>query len=215
MAKGKIEKRGAKRRKVKPIVLIVTEGSQTEPKYFEHFKTRQNNIDIRVVGSRSSAGETDYVSLVRKAREYQERNQLSAAAGDSVWVIADADVNYNNPKPIAEKNSKLNQARKMADNKGINLLLSSPCFEVWLLLHYQYTTKFIKDYADMKSVLQKYIPAYTKTADVYELINDRTKTAIENAKRVERHHLQDGCKLPFGVDVNPFTDVYKLLERLL
>lgn len=215
MAKGKIEKRGAKRRKVKPIVLIVTEGSQTEPKYFEHFKTRQNNIDIRVVGSRSSAGETDYVSLVRKAREYQERNQLSAATGDSVWVIADADVNYNNPKPIAEKNSKLNQARKMADNKGINLLLSSPCFEVWLLLHYQYTTKFIKDYADMKSVLQKYIPTYTKTADVYELINDRTKTAIENAKRVERHHLQDGCKLPFGVDVNPFTDVYKLLERLL
>lgn len=215
MAKGKIEKRGAKRRKVKPIVLIVTEGSQTEPKYFEHFKTRQNNIDIRVVGSRSSAGETDYVSLVRKAREYQERNQLSAATGDSVWVIADADVNYNNPKPIAEKNSKLNQARKMADNKGINLLLSSPCFEVWLLLHYQYTTKFIKDYADMKSVLQKYIPTYTKTADVYELINDRTKTAIENAKRVEQHHLQDGCKLPFGVDVNPFTDVYKLLERLL
>lgn len=37
MAKGKIEKRGAKRRKVKPMVLIVTEGSQTEPKYFEHF----------------------------------------------------------------------------------------------------------------------------------------------------------------------------------
>lgn len=29
MAKGKIEKRGAKRRNVKPIILIVTEGSQT------------------------------------------------------------------------------------------------------------------------------------------------------------------------------------------
>lgn len=37
MAKGKIEKRGTKRRKVKPIILIVTEGPQTEPKYFEHF----------------------------------------------------------------------------------------------------------------------------------------------------------------------------------
>lgn len=196
MAKGKIEKRGAKRRKVKPIVLIVTEGSQTEPKYFEHFKTRQNNIDIRVVGSRSSAGETDYVSLVRKAREYQERNQLSSSTGDSVWVIADADVNYNNPKPMAEKNSKLNHARKMADNRGINLLLSSPCFEFWFLLHYQYTTRFIKDYADMRSLLQKYIPVYTKTADVYELINDRTKTAVENAKRAEQHHLQASCMLP-------------------
>lgn len=37
MAKGKIEKRGAKRRNLKPIVLIVTEDSQTETKYFEHF----------------------------------------------------------------------------------------------------------------------------------------------------------------------------------
>lgn len=35
-----------------------------------------------------------------------------------------------------------------------------------------------------------------KTADVYELINDRTKTAVENAKRAERHHLQASCMLP-------------------
>lgn len=54
-----------------------------------------------------------------------------------------------------------------------------------------------------------------KTVDVYELINDRTKTAVENAKRAEQHHLQASCMLPFGVDVNPFTDVYKLLESLL
>lgn len=37
MDKGKIEKREVKRRNVKPIILIVTEGSQAEPKYFEHF----------------------------------------------------------------------------------------------------------------------------------------------------------------------------------
>ena len=42
-----------------------------------------------------------------------------------------------------------------------------------------------------------------KTADVYELINDRTKIAVENAKRAEQHHLQASCMLPFGVDVNP------------
>lgn len=31
MARGKIEKRGQRRRKIKPVILIVTEGSQTEP----------------------------------------------------------------------------------------------------------------------------------------------------------------------------------------
>ena len=38
MARGKIEKRGQRRRKTKPVILIVTEGSQTEPKYFEHYR---------------------------------------------------------------------------------------------------------------------------------------------------------------------------------
>ena len=63
MAHGKIEKRGQRRRKIKPVILIVTEGSQTEPKYFEHYRNRQTNIDIRVVGSRTSGGETDYLLL--------------------------------------------------------------------------------------------------------------------------------------------------------
>ena len=97
MARGKIEKRGQRRRKIKPVILIVTEGSQTEPKYFEHYRSRQTNIDIRVIGSRTSGGETDYLGLIRKAVEYQSKNQISASNGDAVWVVADGDVNYKNP----------------------------------------------------------------------------------------------------------------------
>ena len=81
MARGKIEKRGQRHRKVKPVILIVTEGSQTEPKYFAHYRNRQTNIDIRVVGSRSGGGETDYLSLIRKAVEYQNKNQISVSDG--------------------------------------------------------------------------------------------------------------------------------------
>ena len=84
MARGKIEKRGQRRRKIKPVILIVTEGSQTEPKYFEHYRNRQTNIDIRVVGSRTSGGETDYLSLIRKAVEYQNKNQISVSATISI-----------------------------------------------------------------------------------------------------------------------------------
>ena len=117
MARGKIEKRGQRHRKVKPVILIVTEGSQTEPKYFAHYRNRQTNIDIRVVGSRSGGGETDYLSLIRKAVEYQNKNQISVEDGDAVWVVADAYVNYNNPDPIADKDRLLSKARKMADAK--------------------------------------------------------------------------------------------------
>ena len=41
MARGKIEKRGQRRRKIKHVILIVTEGSQTEPKYFAHYRNRK------------------------------------------------------------------------------------------------------------------------------------------------------------------------------
>lgn len=149
MARGQIEKRGVRRRSIKPVILIVTEGSQTEPKYFEHFRTRKNNVDIRVVGSRSSAGESDYISLVRKAVEYKEKNQLAKRNGDTIWVVADGDVNYG------------------------------------------------------------------KTIDVYAELSAHTAKAIENSKRLELYQKNNGNASHFGVDVNPFTDVYKLVESLV
>ena len=196
MARGQIEKRGQRRRKLKPVILIVTEGSQTEPKYFEHYRSRQTNIDIRVVGSHTKGGETDYLALIRKAVEYQSKNQLSVSNGDAVWVVADGDVNYNTPDPIAAKDKLLSKAQKMADAKGIHIALSNPCFEFWYLLHFQYTTKFFKDYPAVKNALTTYLPDYEKTGDVYSQLSAHTTNALQNAKRVEQYHLQNGSSKP-------------------
>jgi len=37
MGRGKIERRGSKPRRTKSVMLIVTEGEKTEPKYFGHY----------------------------------------------------------------------------------------------------------------------------------------------------------------------------------
>lgn len=214
MARGKIEKRGVRRRSIRPVILIVTEGAQTEPKYFEHFRTRNNNVDIRVVGSRSSAGESDYMSLVRKAVEYKGKNQLSKSNGDTIWIVADGDVNYNNPNPLAEKEKQLQKARKVADAKDIKFVLSNPCFELWYLLHYQYTSKFLGNYNDVSRLLKKYIINYEKSTDVYSELAPYTAKAIENSRRLELYQQRNGQQLPFGIYVNPFTDVFKLVELL-
>ena len=137
MARGKIEKRGQRRRKIKPVTLIVTEGSQTEPKYFEHYRSRQTNIDIRVVGSRTKAEAKPITSaLIRKAVEYQkQKSAFRIQRATAVWVVADGDVNYNTPDPIAAKGQICSpRHRKMADAKGIQIALSNPCFEFWYLL---------------------------------------------------------------------------------
>lgn len=215
MARGKIEKRGQRRRTVKPVILIVTEGALTEPQYFAHYRNRQTNIEIRVIGGRTGGGETDYTSLIRKAAEYKNKNQMSESNGDAVWVVADGDVNYNSPDPVREKDLMLAKARKQADAKGIRLAISNPCFEFWYLLHFQYTTRYFRDYTAVENALTTYLPDYEKSDDVYSQLCERTDTAIQNAGRVAQYHLQNGNKPPFGIAVNPFTDIYQLVESLL
>jgi len=115
MARGRVEKRGSKKRKVKPVILIVTEGSKTEPGYFNHFRTRQKNIDVRVVGSRTSAGETDY----------------------------------------------------------------------------------------------------EKTDDVFPMLEGHLDKATKRASQLEEYHLKNGNAVPYGIAVNPFTEVYRLIEAII
>ena len=38
-------------------------------------------------------------------------------------------------------------------DRGIHIAISNPCFEFWYLLHFQYTTKFFKDYPAVKTAL--------------------------------------------------------------
>lgn len=214
MARGKIEKRGSRKRQVKKVILIVTEGSRTEPKYFDHFRTRNTNIDIRVVPSRSNGGETDYMSLVRKAIEHQKKDQLSASIGDSVWVVADGDVNFNNPDPVNTRSKQLEKVRKTAERSDVHMVISNPCFELWYLLHFRYTTKYLKDYEAAKKELVTYFPEYEKTDDVYAQLLPHLEQAIQNARQLELYHIENGDMLPFSIGTNPYTEVYRLIEEL-
>lgn len=212
MSRGRVEKRGAQRRAVKPVMLIVTEGSQTEPKYFDYYRTRRTNIDIQVLGSKDSGGDTDYLSLVRKAIHYIDKNELSAAHGDTMWVVADGDINYNNPDPVKAKTTQLDKARKMAAKAGIMVAISNPCFEFWYLLHFKYTTGHLRDYDAVADALRNYIPDYEKSSDVAQKLAQHLDEALVNAERVEQYHVKNGSAAPFSLDINPFTEVYRLVR---
>jgi hypothetical protein len=214
MAKGRIERRGSKRREQRPVVLIVTEGSKTEPKYFRSFRTRDSNIDIHVVGSGEYGGGTDYESLVRKTIAYMEKNGLSAKNGDKLWVVADGDVNYDNADPVTAKNRALEKAKRLAERYAITVALSNPCFEFWYLLHFQFTTAFLKDYDAVANLLKAYIPDYDKAKAVAAQLLPLMSQAVQNADRVEKHHAANGCVDLCNVEVNPITSVHRLVADL-
>lgn len=215
MGRGKIERRGSKPRRTKPVILIVTEGEKSEPKYFEHFRTRQNNVEVRVVPNSKNGGKTDYLNLIRKASRICKDDDLSPRSGDSVWIVADGDVNYQVADAIKKKNEALTQARATAEKEAYSLLISNPCFELWYLLHLRYTTAHLPDYDAVKKALEQAgIKDYEKHNDLYEQLASETIEAIKRAKRLETHQVENGFTLPLCIDANPFTEVYRLVEKL-
>ena len=216
MGRGGIERRGSKPRRTKPVILIVTEGEKSEPKYFEHFRTRQNNVEVRVVPNSKNGSKTDYLNLIRKASRICNEDDLAPKSGDSVWIIADGDVNYQAADAVKKKNEALTQARATAEKEAYSLLISNPCFELWYVLHLRYTTAHLPDYDAVKRALEQAgIKGYEKHNDLYEQLASETSEASKRAKRLEAHQVENGFNLPLPLDANPFTEVYRLVEKLV
>lgn len=105
--------------------LIVSNGKVTETEYFETI--------IEEMGVRGSVlyrhVEGDPLTVIRRLsrileldKKAEERNEIEAFS--SIWVVVDADEFLN-----------LGQAEREGRKHGYRLVMSSPCFEVWLIDH--------------------------------------------------------------------------------
>lgn len=112
-------KRLNSRRTIKKTYLIVTNGAVTEPQYFQSYEFP----NLKIVHSEGSPLET-MCKAVKIAGE--QRKAQAKYAG--VWVVVDKD-NY--------EETELQQAQKLGKQKNIDLIVSVPCFEIWLLWHLQ------------------------------------------------------------------------------
>ena len=126
-----------KERFVKLTFLIATEGTQTEPNYFnalkaELEKSNRFNIDISVQGKGKST-----TALVGKVhRQIAFNNQEY----DRVWVVFDRD-----------EFPDFDEAIEQAAEHKINCAWSNESFELWLLLHFKEVSKHTsrKDLCDL------------------------------------------------------------------
>ena len=79
-------------------------------------------------------------------------------------------------------------------------------------LHFGYTSKQFQSNEEVLKELRKNIPDYEKSADVFSRVHDKTETAIKNAKKLEQFHAENQDQR--GIECNPGTEVYKIVEKL-
>lgn len=202
--------RKAQRRKSRQIVckiLIVCEGTKTEPNYFEAFKTLNGgtivyDIDVRGLGQNTT-------DVVDKAIELKSKGDY-----DRVWAVFDKDSFSAN---------KFNGAIIKAQNNGIGCAWSNEAFELWYLYHFmnRVTAMSRTEYKRAISEAVNNSPKY-KNRKVYEYAkNDKdnyrimtTYGSMENAIRFAEAKSCDYTDQRYATH-NPCTMVFKLVRQLI
>lgn len=107
--------RESPKRSEKPKILIVCEGQNTEPSYFNQFKLK--SADIETVGEGYNT-----VSLVNRAKILAQKKKY-----DQVWCVFDKD---------DFKDEDFNNAIEIGESYGFDMAYSNQAFEYWLILHF-------------------------------------------------------------------------------
>lgn len=196
------KKRNVIKRHRKPIMLITAEGkNKTEKQYYLSFQEQHGKYVIRYVG----AGlDTDPEGLLKTMRNAWERNELFDNNGDKAYIVLDMDCS-------PEKINLVSALQKK--DKNIRFIISNPCFEVWFILHYVYTTHQYKDSKEPKKELTKYIPEYEESMEVSEILLPKLENAYKNVDKLKKHYEAIGTSWG-DADCNPMTDAGEILKEL-
>lgn len=210
-----------KKSKRKPYdrVLIVCEGSKTEPIYFEELRVTMelDSANIQIDGSCGSSP----ISVVRHAyNEYlQDKRQGHGEFYNTVFCVFDKDTHSTYQEAIGLVQSINDELKEEGVDKEtkFHAITSVPCFEYWLLLHYIPSTQpFLgtgtKSAGDrLIDELRNYIPHYVKTQrGIFKSScnNGTLQFALGHSKRIFDASLKSGCD-------NPSTNVHILVEYLM
>lgn len=187
--------------------LIVTEGTQTEPPYFEAIQ-RAINKQYRGRIQLDISGEgTNTVFLFDRAKYLAGRSPNTYR---HIWVVYDTD---DFPKDRINEVAALCRMNSTEETE-YHALWSNQCIELWYLIHFSYMHSDLQrdEYWPKLTQCLESIGAgkYEKNRpDMYELLRPYLETAIASAKRLD----QENANLPPSRSA-PGTKVYELLEKL-
>lgn len=184
------------------VVLIVCEGEKTEPEYFEGLKNacRLSNTNIKVVPGDGN----DPVSIVKHALgEYRKGGY------DRVFCVFDRNGHTNYHEALDRA------ASSPPGRKGrLEAITSVPCFEIWILLHFAYSTAPFTKTGNKSAcdhvidAVRDHMPEYQKAmTGVFEQLEVHTDRAVTYADRLGQHNRGTASE-------NPATEVHELVKYL-
>jgi len=192
--------------KVSKNILILCEDEKSSLFYLDSFKKDEKlkrelaavSIDIYQPKDFSPIGLVEEAKRRKKAAK-RERNKF-----DEIWVVLDRDGHAN-----------MAQALERARHSGINVALSVICFEYWILLHFERTTKPFKKCDDVISHIKKnHFADYDKSSNAYLSLSSNTANAIKNGEWLINQVQIDIDRGASPQELGAYTNLHLLVRKL-
>jgi hypothetical protein len=110
---------------------------------------------------------------------------------DAAWCVFDVDEFQDIQRAVTD-----------ARRAGIEVAVSNPCFELWLLLHFRDLNRQAGTYRELLPYLKRHLPDYDKAKLEFRWFEDTWRRAVDRARELTprgREH-----------EINPATGVWPL-----
>jgi len=192
-------------------ILIVSEGSKTEPLYFGEIRAayRLHTANVEVRPSELGTAPIQVVQYARELFEKGDRHKnIQRRAFEQVYAVFDRDEHgsYFDALKLADSldGTLRNDARQPVVFKAI---ASVPSFELWLLLHYE-DIKAPLHRDEVMRRLKLHIPGYEKGAGhAFAITREHIEVATQRAERL-------AAMFTAYDDPEPYTAIAKLVKLL-
>ena len=177
------------------LFVIATEGKDTEKQYFEMFGSRKVKVEILATGEDNKSAPEYVLDRLDKFKDLYDFDKE-----DEFWLVLDVDRWVKKDQLIAV----CPQARQ----KGYQLAISNPCFEIWLCLHFGDLLPEDRTCKDFEITLRNILGSYNKSNLDVLAYKPNVKSAVERSRNLDLN-LQESWTSQLG------TRVYKLVESIL
>lgn len=184
-------------------VLVFCEGTKTEPEYLRALKRERvvrevASVEIRVASRDSGSKPLSLVTAAVKARDPSTRGEREV---DEIWCLYDVEWPKNHPH--------LREAAELAKRHDVSVAISNPCFELWLILHFEDQTAWLDTDAATR-LRRRYDGSEGKGLDGPTYMARRVE-ASRRARSLKERHEGNGTEFPHD---NPSSGMYSFLDSI-
>lgn len=191
------------------IFIVATEDTHGPSSYFQGLPFPR--VRVFILETVTNSGHSSPMHVVDRIKEFLRKPQKpgDAQPDDEFWILIDTDHRFEGRHLTGS-----NEAIRQAQQAGIRVAVSNPCFELWLLLHHEPVASgaTFEGCGGVEERLRSLLGSFNKASiDPAHFPLAKVHDAIRNARALEDASESAEHRWPRSVG----TQIDRLLESIL